>query len=407
MIGKSVRKYHILSSTNGLKSLALLAIGVYIILMIVYESQNTALAGLSSLGLYASVGIGGLYIISARKLRITWLMKQLIVFGLLLSFSALYTKAQSNVVSSYLTRYWMTMILLFVISNVVEHEADVEFVMTCCILGGVGLAISMYLYYGWQYLLVLGERLGNEFGNQNYTSIRCSLTIVLSIYKMITNKGIKRLLWVLPAVIALPAVMFLASRKSWLVIFFGSIAVFVLYGRKTNLAKKVLLIFVTIGIMLFLVYNIPAFSVIKERFDSLFALLEGNIGKSDEGDISRQYYLRIGIDAFLYSPFWGNGFYYSNYAIGVHSHNNYVELLMNNGLMGFIAYYVMHVKLLIKAKKKKNYMHNMYTLVIVLVVVFLFMDFTITSYFDRMLLIYLVVCGNAVMMKNKIVRKSS
>jgi O-antigen ligase len=132
--------------------------------------------------------------------------------------------------------------------------------------------------------------------------------------------------------------------------------------------------------------------MIKGRFEEMILGLLGQ-GSLNEGDILRQYYIETGLAEFKESPIWGNGFYYSAYLFGHYSHNNYIELLMNNGIIGFIAYYSIYIKLLIDAFKMKTTFHKSYVLIVLVVFVFLALDLGTVSYFDRYTLLILAVCS--------------
>ena len=61
------------------------------------------------------------------------------------------------------------------------------------------------------------------------------------------------------------------------------------------------------------------------------------------------------------SPMWGYGFdsfkYYNAQSVTgyeYYSHNNFLELLYNQGIIGFVGYYWFYVYLMVKQRKQKN-----------------------------------------------------
>ena len=70
--------------------------------------------------------------------------------------------------------------------------------------------------------------------------------------------------------------------------------------------------------------------------------------------------IEIGLQKWQESPLWGYGFdsfkYFNESVTGhfYYSHNNFVEMLYNLGIIGFIAYYSYYIKLLFASYNGKN-----------------------------------------------------
>ncbi len=378
---------------NILKPLAMCSIALYLFLLIIFESQTSSLARLASLGLYICLGFCGVYILSQKKIKLSWITVALLVFGVLLSISILYTKASATTVNTYIYRYWTSIVLIFFIANVPDSPRDLHFLINVLIVSAAILALYMYVFYGWDYLVSAEERLDDAFGNQNNTAVRCAFAIIFSVYKITTQKGIRRFLWLIPAAICLPAVMFLASRKSILMIGVGLFTLFFAYSKNKNIAKKALLIVLVLAVLWYLINNVPAFSVIKDRFDEMFAFFEGNKGDANEGDLNRQAYIQKSIAAFLESPIIGKGFYYSQYLLGVYSHNNFIELLMNNGVIGFATYYFCYGKLFFDMRRLKSLAPDAHAFILTTVMTLIALDIGVVSYFNRYTLFLLTLCA--------------
>lgn len=93
--------------------------------------------------------------------------------------------------------------------------------------------------------------------------------------------------------------------------------------------------------------------------EGLFNLLSGE-GEADYSALSRADMIDYGLQQWLYSPIWGYGLdsfkYFYGLVTGVvsYSHNNYVELLFDLGLIGCILYYIFYLKILIKGLTLRN-----------------------------------------------------
>ncbi|CVH74390.1 hypothetical protein BN3662_00203 [Clostridiales bacterium CHKCI006] len=103
--------------------------------------------------------------------------------------------------------------------------------------------------------------------------------------------------------------------------------------------------------------------------------------------------IRYGMQYFLEKPIFGFGqsgfaiLFNNDYGRLVYSHNNYVELLANLGLFGFLFYYVFYFKTFFKLIKQKKVQNNPLSdfFITFLFVVFL-LDFGIVSYYSQNIL---------------------
>ena len=105
--------------------------------------------------------------------------------------------------------------------------------------------------------------------------------------------------------------------------------------------------------------------------------------------------LLIHSDRYAIEAFLGNGFYYSQYLLGTYSHNNYIEILLNNGFVGFCVYYFCYVKMFGEARSLKKTFPLSYVLIMTTMMTFLAMDVGTVSYFNRYTLIILMFCCNS------------
>ena len=89
------------------------------------------------------------------------------------------------------------------------------------------------------------------------------------------------------------------------------------------------------------------FSTINERLELLFEGFGGG-GSSYQTDQTRKMMISQGMEAFYQKPILGHGTGYSYTLFGTYSHNNFVELLMNYGMVGFILYYAVYLFIIVK-----------------------------------------------------------
>ena len=107
--------------------------------------------------------------------------------------------------------------------------------------------------------------------------------------------------------------------------------------------------------------KVPMFyDVIGSRMESYLIFLGGDTSHADGSSRIRSQMIEIGLQKWQESPLWGYGFdsfkYFNESVTGhfYYSHNNFVEMLYNLGIIGFIAYYSYYIKLLFASYNEKN-----------------------------------------------------
>lgn len=147
--------------------------------------------------------------------------------------------------------------------------------------------------------------------------------------------------------------------------------------------SKLLVLFV---IIYFVLMEIPfIYDLIGNRFESLFEFTKG--GETDDSTDTRNHFIELGLEYFALRPYAGYGvgcFETLPGAFGTYSHNNYIELLFSVGIPGTLVYYSMYLYLLLKGVKIWIENKSEFAILsISIVIICLFMDYAMVSYFDR------------------------
>ncbi len=379
--------------TITLHGLAIFSIAVYIVLAVLFEASTISNSSLASLGLYFCLGMCGFNLLVRWRFRVNWFVIVMLFFGLVLSFSFLYSPTTASVKNMYLYRFWTTAIILILIMNTVRDMNDVRHIFQAMILAGILLAFTVYQEYGIENLIESTERLEDELGNQNMLGLYCAFPVILSFFELMTNKKLSklmRILYIAAIVICVPVVMFTGSRKAILVILAALLTLALLLLRFKGGLLRLFLIGAAFAAIIVIIMQVPAFSVINERFGEMFNLFQG-ASDTNIGDQNRALFFEVGLQKFADSPFIGNGFFYSHYVFGVYTHNNFVELLMNNGILGFVAFYALHVMIATTAFKRRKNDRLGSSLVIMLLVAILVCDIGVITYYDRYIMLLLTL----------------
>lgn len=371
---------------------AVFSICIYIIFSIVFEFTAVSLTALSSYALYLCLGCCLFDCLCRKTIRYHAFFGALLVLGMLIWISCFYTPASQIYTDSRMYRYWTSLVLMFLIMNVKPNSQDIVKIVNSFVIAGAALSTYVYAFYGFDTLANSDSRLQNgDFGNVNIVGMYCAFSIILAIYAIVALKK-NQVMCVVASIICLPCVMFSGSRKALLTLIICLLAFVFLYFRNTSLIVKVLTAFVVLAVIMILVDKISAFEPIKERLMGLFEIF-GEGEATVEGDENRILFLTEGYAAFLQKPIFGHGFCYSYHIFGAYSHNNYVELLMCHGVVGFLIYYSVFVALIIKCHRSTVDLRTK-VLVYLVIIKMLVEDVGTVSYYNRMtfLVIALLTC---------------
>lgn len=225
--------------------------------------------------------------------------------------------------------------------------------------------------------------------NGNDIGMKCALYIIFILYFLSNNRKVIISLFLLIS-LSIPLVLlyYTASRKAVLMVVLG-ISLFY-YLKHPN--KKIRnLIVICLG--LYLVYNLmmnnkELYGAIGWRIEGAIGLLNKN-GQADSSALLRAKYIDVGINAWKQSPVLGYGidnFRLINlHATGhlTYSHNNFIELLVGVGGIGFLFYYSYYIKLLFDYLKM-HFCHNTTQILNVTAICFILMfamQFAVVSYY--------------------------
>lgn len=278
-------------------------------------------------------------------------------------------------------------------NNALEELISVLFLASCIVV------FYSFIFYGKDLIIdaiLRSKRLENTFTNVNSIGMVGGVMIIISIFKFIYDKSIWYMIFDIPAVILILAT---ASRKALLMVFIG---VFLLFVFK-NLSRNIFItVFWTICISLitFLLIrwlmSLEAFSVIEKRMDGMVALFTGR-GIVDSSTWLRYEYIKLGFKIFKENPIFGIGmgnarlFVSSNYGRDAYLHNNYVELLANGGIFGFLIYYYIYYLVINDLIKYFKYREKYTVVVIILMLMQLIMDYGNVSYYYKTTIFYFLI----------------
>lgn len=255
-----------------------------------------------------------------------------------------------------------TLFLVFAVnillSYVIETREDVKNILLANFL-----ALVLYLVYIILRVDItqLGEdRLGvgmlGSMWNANDVGLKLCVGFGLALYFGFERKEIalRVCFWVIGLLFAVIS-LYTGSRKVFLMLI-GVMALFMFLFSRHKITALIV-VAVSIVAFYFAIMKIePLYNVLGERIENM---LEGIFGEgTTEGSFNlRAEMIKLGWEAFLDRPIFGYGLnnfrtlYEQATGWNTYSHNNFIEILVNGGLVGFILYYFIYGYVFVKLLK--------------------------------------------------------
>lgn len=237
-------------------------------------------------------------------------------------------------------------------------------------VGGVMMALYALVFYGVNGIiesLFTNYRIGIEINQINTFGRNCAFAGIIGLY---LNKLLNNKVYMFCAI--LPGIMVLASGSiTALVIVVLGIAFLYRDYLKQHFIATIIFLGITIFASVILV-NLGVEINAIQRLEDTLNIFTGT-GQENSSSLLRFYYMQLGWHYFLEKPILGYGL--SNFSellldtlgYATYSHNNYIEILVGLGIIGFSLYYSIYIKFIIKLYNLQKYKFIYYLLLIRLI----------------------------------------
>ncbi len=351
---------------SGLRKLWKFALFAYIICNTAFASQSYLMM-LNSYAMYFFIGVSLLCIITSGVIRFNYYMLSFIAFTVVLIAGNLYT--ESSHAFSYTYDFFVAFCIVFCVMNYIENENDIQFIFQSLMIGGMVLDVYVLSIYGSNFITAIMEqtRVGEVAGNVNDVGLKSCYASLIALYFLLNHKQkINKLFYVIVCVVGVFFSIITASKKVLILLVIGFLFIFILSGDKKKNAliaiRNVLIAVFAAVLVVYLIYNVKYFEYMKIRIDEIFDMLINGGGNSS--DQKRMRFLVEGFQVFVQNPLFGDGTAASFNYFGTYSHSNFVEILMNHGVFGFVAYYfcypIVIFRCISKGKQKTKKMNLSY-----------------------------------------------
>ena len=311
----------------------------------------------SKVCLAAFCGFTALYLWSNRYIFATKRIIPLICFMVLTIVSCIWAPYQ-NIAEKQLITQVQLYVLFFCSYFFMNMYFCVETFIKSTFISGILLTLYAVYKYGLSGYITLmnsGERMGGMIANENvFGIVFAQAAIVTIVYIIRTKKTYHKFFLILYLIVMVCFTFSSGSKKATLMIVLGLLIIcFMKYGLK-RIYKTVIFSVVTI-MSLYKVLQLSMFSTINIR------LMEFLTGEANISDRIRADMISRGWELICDRPFLGTGLQSFSQLSGfdVYSHNNFIEVAVSTGIIGFVMFYSVYIIFFYEVfRKYKSIRHN-------------------------------------------------
>ena len=284
----------------------------------------------------------------------------------------------------------LTLLIMFSLANTIRSYKDCESVVKAIAWAGVAMFIYFSITYGLFYILTIRLQYDDPEVNANDYGIKCFLSAMcfLFIYMRTCEKKY-RIMFVIMLFLATLS----GSRKVLVMMILDVFGLYIIRNKKYQFIK-IFVAFLLLAIMYYFAMTVPVlYDMIGVRIEESISFFSDK-GVADNSSTGiRKQMLDLGVRLFFIKP-W-NGYGLANAAAfndGLYLHNNYIELLVDVGIIGALIYYMIIIVAVYKIFNDYRNSESDFSLVLLFILCsFLVTDFFLVSYNKRIIQLFFVL----------------
>lgn len=284
------------------------------------------------------------------------------------------------------------------ISSVKESKKLIDIL----IVAELVTVLRAIIYTPWSEMLqTFDSRLFASGLGQNYNDFTTQMTLVAIIISYLAfhyDKKYKKWFWLFMILILISG-----SRKS-IVIAISGYCISYFLGSGQNIVKIIKRAIPLIAVIVIGLYALLTNAFLYDLIGSKLVTMIQSLGLSsseirntiDAANIDHSMHGRavlreLAWDTFMKYPILGIGYYNFQFtnSYGLYAHNNYLEILANLGIVGFVTYYSMYFRVLFECIKN-NKRGLLYKFIIVFVGLLIVMEYAQVTFFRLFALVPLI-----------------
>lgn len=294
------------------------------------------------------------------------------------------------------------LIMSVILFSYISIYRNIDVFIKGIFISGLVCAYVVIGYHGFaEYirLMLEGNRLGGEIANVNTIGMYMATSVIICFYYgYIKKKRGAYIVMLIPLLVGFGT----GSRKALIMMALGvGFIMFMQYRENINM-KTFGKLFFALVIVICVIWWITTLPIAQGAMERVLEMLGLGV-KKDASASQRMMMTRVGWEYFLSNPAMGIGIGNSwlitleKFGWETYLHNNYIELLASVGIFGTIIYYSMHIYLLKELYRLSiTQKDSASTLMFVLVLLMVVMDYGMVSYYDKMTFIYLSMAAGTV-----------
>ena len=280
---------------------------------------------------------------------------------------------------------WQLFILFFLVYNLFYDNKDAyKKYIQAMYIGGIAFVIYTVYTYGVSDLIKMmlsstAQRLGGDISQKNVYGMNHATTTLIAFYYMMYRKKHKLFHFAILCSSFICA-MSSGSKKALLIVIIGILyLIYKTYGIRQ--LYKVAGVTLFAGILFYIAIQMPMFEMMHRRFEESINALLGKSG-GDGSTITRISFIETGWHLFkdkMLIGYGANNFRYVS-GFGMYSHNNFIEILVDFGLIGFAIYYSIYTSAFRNMGKATNKEGK---LLFVIFIVRTVLEVAMVTYYDK------------------------
>ena len=354
----------------------------------------------STLLCVASMAVMFYVIMTIRPLYVPNALFPLFLFNIVCILSILWAAEVDKAVTMATRTLPLLTIFAFILYNYVDSIGSSNALINAIYIAGIVLALYTILlqggFNGYIEQLSSGVRVGSNVNNVNTIGLGTGTSAIIAFYYSTYKRRFAHL-----ACLALCVFVALGtgSNKALVILVLGCI--FILFCNSISSGNVLSFVKLIIGVVIALLafialLQMPIFETINARFQGLINSYVGS-GQTDSSVMTRNALVEAGIAQVTKTPLLGiginNGGVVAMQAVGhdYYLHNNYIELLVDVGIVGTALFYALPVVSLIVCLRKVRKSDSEAVLVVAVLLTWLIIQWGYVAYYSKPTYLYLAL----------------
>lgn len=371
----------------------LIFIFVFFIIFFSYREGYTILPKIVGSSLIILFSIRGFFLKSKIKIPSEYLIVAVwLLFTLITGVFATNFETFSRM---YVTVLQVT-IISFVIYNLLTWMDNPQFLYLSVYWATMAMTIFVDLN---PTAYSIGGRLEGTLGNSNLYGFALLISAMFAINQIFESRHVFKIFYLATVPFLLHMIIETGSRKAMI-----SVAIFIIvytaFKFKYEIFKRPIMAIMSVIILLSAGVYMASYMEHTKQYKRLAEFFETvetrDINKADESTYYRYMFYKRGLKIVAEHPVFGVGldnfrnesYGLTNTRTGTYAHSNYIELLADTGILGFIIYCSIYFTILIRIARLRikditESQKGLYLLATSSIIIYILYDFAMVSYYEK------------------------